>query len=154
VQFHGSADLKRWQLLGTFGQGKGAHDGNWECPDLFPLRVAFDVARVQPGLVQVGQQAVASLITSDKRRQADGCNETGKSQRHIQRRTAGARPSLRTSQRASPKHRIDRVWLVAGGLPPGSLTPGNAPRRRGFIATKSFCSAKKGITGEINYNKG
>ncbi len=40
VQFHGSADLKRWQPLGTFGQGKGAHDGTWECPDLFPLQVA------------------------------------------------------------------------------------------------------------------
>ncbi len=39
VQFHGSKDLKHWQPLGTFGQGKGAHGGTWECPDLFPLRV-------------------------------------------------------------------------------------------------------------------
>lgn len=40
VEFRSSADLKQWQKLGTFGAGLGAHDGTWECPDLFPLQVA------------------------------------------------------------------------------------------------------------------
>lgn len=40
VEFRSSTDLKQWQKLGTFGAGLGAHDGTWECPDLFPLQVA------------------------------------------------------------------------------------------------------------------
>jgi fructan beta-fructosidase len=40
VEFHSSRDLKQWQRLGAFGAGIGAHGGTWECPDLFPLRLA------------------------------------------------------------------------------------------------------------------
>ncbi len=37
--FYSSANLKDWELLSTFGEGIGNHDGVWECPDLFPLKV-------------------------------------------------------------------------------------------------------------------
>lgn len=34
-----SPDMKAWTLQSKFGQGLGAQDGVWECPDLFPLKV-------------------------------------------------------------------------------------------------------------------
>lgn len=34
VTFYGSKNLKEWERLGEFGEGKGAHGGVWECPDL------------------------------------------------------------------------------------------------------------------------
>ena len=37
VSFYGSPDLKQWTHESDFGAGVGAHDGVWECPDLFPL---------------------------------------------------------------------------------------------------------------------
>lgn len=37
--FYGSKDLKNWKLLSSFGEGIGAHDGVWECPDFFPMKV-------------------------------------------------------------------------------------------------------------------
>ena len=37
ISFYSSPDLKRWTLESDFGVGQGAHDGVWECPDLFPL---------------------------------------------------------------------------------------------------------------------
>jgi fructan beta-fructosidase len=37
VTFYGSQDLKKWNMLSTFGDGIGSHAGVWECPDLFPL---------------------------------------------------------------------------------------------------------------------
>ena len=37
--FYGSPNLKEWTLLSDFGKGIGAHDGVWECPDLFPMKV-------------------------------------------------------------------------------------------------------------------
>ncbi len=38
LMFYGSADLKDWNFLSTFGKDVGSHDGVWECPDLFPLK--------------------------------------------------------------------------------------------------------------------
>ena len=38
IRFYGSPNLKDWQLRGRFGEGYGAHDGIWECPDLFNLK--------------------------------------------------------------------------------------------------------------------
>ncbi len=38
LSFYGSADLKAWEPLSTFGP-LGAADGAWECPDLFLLDV-------------------------------------------------------------------------------------------------------------------
>ncbi len=38
VKFYGSSDLLQWEHLCDFGNGAGAHNGVWECPDLFPLR--------------------------------------------------------------------------------------------------------------------
>lgn len=38
VRFDGSPDLKKWTYLSEFGPA-GAIDGQWECPDLFPLSV-------------------------------------------------------------------------------------------------------------------
>ena len=37
VTFYSSQDLKKWNMLSTFGDGIGSHAGVWECPDLFPL---------------------------------------------------------------------------------------------------------------------
>lgn len=37
--FYGSPNLKEWKLLFDFGEGTGAHDGVWECPDFFPMKV-------------------------------------------------------------------------------------------------------------------
>lgn len=37
--FYSSSNLKDWTLLSTFGEGIGNHNGVWECPDLFPLKV-------------------------------------------------------------------------------------------------------------------
>jgi sucrose-6-phosphate hydrolase SacC (GH32 family) len=39
VAFYRSKDLKRWEHLSDFGP-QGAVGGAWECPDLFPLKVA------------------------------------------------------------------------------------------------------------------
>lgn len=37
ISFYRSPNLKEWTKLSEFGLGIGAHDGVWECPDLFPL---------------------------------------------------------------------------------------------------------------------
>lgn len=39
ISFYSSPDLKDWAFESDFGMGRGAHDGVWECPDLFPLKV-------------------------------------------------------------------------------------------------------------------
>ena len=40
VHIYSSADLKTWTFESEFGQDIGAHGGVWECPDLFPIKVA------------------------------------------------------------------------------------------------------------------
>jgi fructan beta-fructosidase len=40
VHFYSSPDLKSWTFESEFGVNAGAHGGVWECPDLFPLKVA------------------------------------------------------------------------------------------------------------------
>ena len=40
VQFYRSNNLLAWQHFHSFGKSVGAHDGVWECPDLFPLPLA------------------------------------------------------------------------------------------------------------------
>ena len=37
--FYTSKNLKDWQFLSDFGETIGNHDGVWECPDFFPLKV-------------------------------------------------------------------------------------------------------------------
>lgn len=37
VTFYSSPDLKSWTKESQFGEGRGAHGGGWECPDLFTL---------------------------------------------------------------------------------------------------------------------
>ncbi|MEO6347057.1 MAG: glycoside hydrolase family 32 protein [Aquaticitalea sp.] len=37
--FYTSTNLKNWALLSDFGEGLGAHEGVWECPDFFPMQV-------------------------------------------------------------------------------------------------------------------
>lgn len=37
ISFYGSTNLKNWKKLSEFGNGKGAHGGVWECPDLIQL---------------------------------------------------------------------------------------------------------------------
>ncbi|GAA4645134.1 glycoside hydrolase family 32 protein [Pontixanthobacter gangjinensis] len=37
--FYTSQNLKEWKKLSEFGEGTGAHDGVWECPDFFPMQV-------------------------------------------------------------------------------------------------------------------
>ncbi len=39
ISFWGSKNLINWNHLSDFGQDLGAHDGVWECPDLFPVKV-------------------------------------------------------------------------------------------------------------------
>ncbi len=39
IALWGSKDLKKWQHLSDWGKPYGAHEGVWECPDLFPLKV-------------------------------------------------------------------------------------------------------------------
>jgi fructan beta-fructosidase len=39
IMFYSSPNLKDWDLLSDFGSQIGSHDGVWECPDLFPIRV-------------------------------------------------------------------------------------------------------------------
>ncbi len=42
VRFYVSSDLKDWTHVSEFGLGYGAHNGPWECPDLFELPVDGD----------------------------------------------------------------------------------------------------------------
>jgi len=37
ITFYSSPDLKSWIKESDFGDGRGAHGGGWECPDLIPL---------------------------------------------------------------------------------------------------------------------
>lgn len=37
--FYSSQNLKDWEKLSEFGTKTGAHDGVWECPDFFPMKV-------------------------------------------------------------------------------------------------------------------
>jgi levanase/fructan beta-fructosidase len=46
VSFYSSKDLKNWAHLSDFGP-VGAVDGDWECPDLFPLFVDGDESKVK-----------------------------------------------------------------------------------------------------------
>ncbi|HMB64934.1 MAG TPA: glycoside hydrolase family 32 protein [Eudoraea sp.] len=39
IMFYSSKDLKTWRHLSNFGVTYGNHDGVWECPDFFPLKV-------------------------------------------------------------------------------------------------------------------
>jgi sucrose-6-phosphate hydrolase SacC (GH32 family) len=44
IEFYGSRDLRSWALLSDF---RSQQPGAWECPDLFPLAVDDDPARVR-----------------------------------------------------------------------------------------------------------
>ena len=46
VSFYSSANLKEWRHLSDFGP-VGAVDGDWECPDLFPLAVDGDEDKIK-----------------------------------------------------------------------------------------------------------
>ena len=39
IIFYGSQNLKEWKELSRFGEGIGNHNGVWECPDLFPMKI-------------------------------------------------------------------------------------------------------------------
>jgi fructan beta-fructosidase len=39
IMFYSSSNLKDWKLETDFGNGIGAHEGVWECPDFFPMKV-------------------------------------------------------------------------------------------------------------------
>lgn len=39
VAFYSSPDLKNWTKESEFGKEEGSHEGVWECPDLFPLKI-------------------------------------------------------------------------------------------------------------------
>lgn len=39
IMFYGSTNLKEWNLESEFGKDVGQHDGIWECPDLFPIKI-------------------------------------------------------------------------------------------------------------------
>lgn len=46
VSFYSSDNLKKWRHLGDFGL-VGAVDGDWECPDLFPLAINNDKNKIK-----------------------------------------------------------------------------------------------------------
>ena len=46
VAFYQSKDLKQWELLSEFSNKNGT-DGVWECPDLFPIAVDGDPAKLK-----------------------------------------------------------------------------------------------------------
>ena len=46
VSFYSSPNLKKWSHLSTFGPA-GATDGDWECPDLFPLAINGDQSKIK-----------------------------------------------------------------------------------------------------------
>jgi fructan beta-fructosidase len=37
IYLYGSKNLRTWRFLSDFGGMAGSHDGEWECPDLFPI---------------------------------------------------------------------------------------------------------------------
>jgi fructan beta-fructosidase len=39
ITFYSSRDLKSWTKESEFGKDEGAHDGVWECPNLFPIQL-------------------------------------------------------------------------------------------------------------------
>ncbi|HEY4206326.1 MAG TPA: glycoside hydrolase family 32 protein [Puia sp.] len=39
ISFYTSPDLKNWTKGSDFGETLGAHDGVWECPNLFPMQL-------------------------------------------------------------------------------------------------------------------
>jgi fructan beta-fructosidase len=39
VTFYSSRDLKSWTKESEFGKDQGAHEGVWECPNLFPMQM-------------------------------------------------------------------------------------------------------------------
>lgn len=59
VHFYGSPNLKQWKYVGEFGPA-GATNGQWECPDLFPLSVVGGgtkwvlIVNINPGNPQGG----------------------------------------------------------------------------------------------------
>jgi sucrose-6-phosphate hydrolase SacC (GH32 family) len=46
VEFYGSGDLLHWEKLGQF-EAPDEAPGTWECPDLFPLWIEGDPARIK-----------------------------------------------------------------------------------------------------------
>jgi sucrose-6-phosphate hydrolase SacC (GH32 family) len=53
VAFYSSPDLIHWNHETDFGLGWGAHQGVWECPDLFPLKVEGEATQKFVLLVSV-----------------------------------------------------------------------------------------------------
>ena len=41
ISLYASSDLKNWKKLSDFGKTIGSHDGVWECPDLFKVKVNY-----------------------------------------------------------------------------------------------------------------
>jgi len=39
IHFYTSNNLRQWEFLSDFGAQLGAHEGVWECPDLFPIKI-------------------------------------------------------------------------------------------------------------------
>lgn len=57
IRFYESANLKDWQLSGTFGKEEGSHGGVWECPDLVELPLANSAQKKWLLLVSIGKGA-------------------------------------------------------------------------------------------------
>lgn len=60
TQFWSSTDLKNWHFESGFGKNYGAHGGDWECPDLIPLKTSEGhekwvlIQNINPGGLQGG----------------------------------------------------------------------------------------------------
>ena len=42
IQIYNSYDLKHWKLVSKWGRDQGSHQGVWECPSLFPIKVTLN----------------------------------------------------------------------------------------------------------------
>lgn len=57
IRFYTSANLKDWNLSGSFGKDEGNHGGVWECPDLIELPVEKNQQKKWLLLVSIGSGA-------------------------------------------------------------------------------------------------
>ncbi|RDW18837.1 glycoside hydrolase family 32 protein [Oceanobacillus chungangensis] len=59
ITFYSSLNLIDWQFESEFGENIGSHDGVWECPDLFKLKVESTGEEKWVLLVSIGDNGIS-----------------------------------------------------------------------------------------------
>ncbi|MBP2075963.1 glycoside hydrolase family 32 protein [Oceanobacillus polygoni] len=59
ITFYSSPNLIDWQFESEFGENVGSHDGVWECPDLFKLKVEGTGEEKWVLLVSIGDNGIS-----------------------------------------------------------------------------------------------